>query len=108
MGIRIGDLRHRLALEAAARTDDGCGGSIETWQEQASLWAAVRPLSGGEREAADQFAGRVTHEVWLRWREGVRPEMRLRFGARTFEIRAVIDVAERRRFLKCLCEEREL
>ncbi len=108
MSVRIGDLRHRLSLEAAAREDDGCGGAVETWLEQAQVWAAVRPMGGNEREAADQLAGRVTHEVWLRWREGVRPDMRFRFAARIFEIRAVIDADERRRFLKCLCEEREL
>lgn len=106
--MRIGDLRHRLSLEAVSREDDGCGGAVETWQEHIELWAAVRPLSGGEAEAADQLAGRVTHEVWVRWRDGVRPDMRFRFGTRTFEVRAVIDVGERRRFLRCLCEERLL
>ncbi len=34
--------------------------------------------------------------------------MRLRERHRLFEIAAVIDVDERRRYLKCLCEERDL
>jgi SPP1 family predicted phage head-tail adaptor len=110
MDIRIGDLRHRVTLEQSVRADDGCGGAIETWEAVAQLWGAVRPLSGFERETADQLAGRVTHEVWVRYRAGVEPEMRFtaNAGARVFEIRAVIDSGERRRFLKCLCEERDL
>lgn len=108
MEIRIGDLRHRLTLEQPVRVDDDSGGAVETWTAVDSLWAGLRPLSGNERAAADQLAGRVTHEVWVRYRAGVEPKMRFAAGGRTFEIRAVIDSGERRRFMKCLCEEREL
>lgn len=108
MQIRIGDLRHRLTLEVAARTDDDSGGAIETWMPAAEVWAGVRPNSGSERELADRIAGRVTHEVWIRYRTDVKPDMRFTAVGRFFEIRAVIDVDERRRLLKCLCEEREL
>jgi len=108
IAIRIGELRHRLALEAVMRVDDGAGGADETWHTIEELWAAIRPLSGSEREAADQIGGRVTHEIWVRYRTGVKPDMRLRGGLRIFEIRAVLDTAERRRFLKCLVEERDL
>lgn len=108
IGIRIGDLRHRLALETVSRVEDGAGGATETWQQLEELWAAVRPLQGSEREQADQLTGRVTHEIWVRYRSGVKPDMRFRHGMRTFEIRAVLDTSERRRFLKCLVEERDL
>lgn len=108
MQIRIGDLRHRLVLEEVSRVDDGSGGSDETWLAVTELWAGLRPMTGQEREAADQIAGRVTHEIWVRHRTGVKPRMRFRYGARVFEIRAVIDAGERRRFLKCLAEERDL
>lgn len=106
--VRIGDLRHRLALEQAVRQDDGSGGADEIWEVVDELWAAVRPMSGQEREVSDQLAGRVTHEIWVRYRTGVKPEMRFRHNARIFEVRAVIDAGERRRFLKCLAEERDL
>lgn len=108
MEVRIGDLRHRLALEQVVRQDDGIGGAEETWETVAELWAAVRPLNGHERDGSDQLAGRVSHEIWVRYRAGVKPEMRLRSGTRVFEVLAVIDAGERRRFLKCLAEERYL
>ena len=106
--IRIGDLRQRLVLESALRVDDGGGGANETWVEEAQLWALVRPLAGQERVEADSIAGRVTHEIWLRYRDGVEPSMRFRMDTRLFDIRAVMDVDERRRFLRCFAEERDL
>lgn len=108
MQIRIGDLRHRLVLEAVSRVDDGAGGADETWATVAELWAGLIPLSGIENDVADQLTGRVTHEIWVRYRTGVKPAMRFRSGNRIFEIRAVIDAGERRRFLRCLAEERNL
>jgi SPP1 family predicted phage head-tail adaptor len=102
------DLRHRLTLEELQRAEDEGGGFTETWVEVAELWADLRPMGGGESVEADRLAGRVTHEVSLRFRPGVEPAMRFRKGARLFHIVTVINVEERSRWLKCLCEEREL
>lgn len=108
MAMRIGELRHRLVLEDVSRVYDGSGGAIESWQQQAELWAALRPLRGDEREDAGKLAGHASHEIWIRHRIGVTPQMRFRSGDRIFEIRAVADVGERGRFLRCLVEERDL
>ena len=90
----------------SARADGG-GGATVTWETVAELWAHVRPITGDERLRHDQLAGRLTHEVWIRYRPGVLPAMRFRQGTRIYEIVAVLEV-ERRRRLKCLCEERSL
>ena len=44
----------------------------------------------------------------LRYRAWVAPAMRFRKGTRIFHIVSAIDVEERKRWLTCLCEEREL
>lgn len=106
MSVSIGELRHRLALEAPLTTPDGGGGVARTWALVAEVWGAIRPVSGGETFEADGLHGRVSHEIWIRHRTGVRPEMRFALGTRRFEVRAVIDWAERHRFLRCLVEER--
>lgn len=106
MSVPVGEMRHRLALQAPLADADGGGGVTRTWSLVAEVWAAIRPLSGGESVAADGLHGRVSHEVWIRHRAGVVPEMRFVLGARIFEIRAVVDAGERRRFLRCLVEER--
>jgi SPP1 family predicted phage head-tail adaptor len=106
VSVSIGDLRHRLSLEAPLVTADGGGGVSRTWALVTEVWGAIRPLSGSEATEADGVAGRVSHEIWVRHRTGVTPEMRFAFGTRLFEIRAAVDWGERHRFLRCLVEER--
>jgi SPP1 family predicted phage head-tail adaptor len=101
-------LRHRLSLEELQREEDEGGGFTESWVEVSELSADLRPIGGSEGVEADRLAGRVTHEIVLRYRPGVQPAMRFRKEARLFHIVAVINVEERNAWLKCLCEEREL
>ncbi len=107
-GVHLGALRHRLALEAERPAGDGGGGQGDPWADPvavATVWGRVEPLRGGERLRALQLEERVTHRVTIRHRPGVTPAMRVRFGARLFNIRAVINRDERDRFLELLCEE---
>ena len=93
------DLRHRLTLEQLSRVaDEGGGFHRELGDSGHAL----------ERYEADRLAGRITHQVSLRYRAGVAPAMRFRKGTRIFHIVSAIDVEERKRWLTCLCEEREL
>lgn len=108
MYVIIGDLRHRMTLEAVARTSDGGGGATEAWDPVATLWASLEPLAGNETFTAERLAGHITHAIQIRYRSGVTPAMRFRLGTRIFEITAVIDPDERRRLLRCLCRERDL
>ncbi|MEE9589688.1 MAG: phage head closure protein [Hyphomicrobiaceae bacterium] len=106
--LSAGAFRHKLQLEAPSFASDGAGGQIASWSTVASFWGAVRPASGDERLAAHKFAGRVCHEVTVRFRTDLAPEMRLRLGVRTLYIKSVTSPHERRRCLVCLCEERDL
>lgn len=106
--IEIGDLRHRITIERPMRTPDGGGGFVISWAHVADVWAAVWPRSSIESVALDRVAGRATHNVWIRHRFGIVPEMRIRMGTRTFDIRGVLDIDERGRWLKCIVEEGDL
>jgi SPP1 family predicted phage head-tail adaptor len=103
---RVGVLRRRLTLEAPVRTPGEGGAATITWSALAQVWAAITPVSGRELVRGDGMTARMTHEVLIRYRSGVRPEMRFTSGSRVFEIRVVMDEDERRRWLACLCEER--
>lgn len=107
-GPSIGDLRHRLTLEEVQRVSDAGGGFIEAWVVVATVSAAMEPNGGGEGEDAGRLAGRVSHTVTLRYRDGVTPAMRFRLDTRVFHILAAFDADERKRWLRCLCEERDL
>jgi SPP1 family predicted phage head-tail adaptor len=107
-GAAIGELRTRLTLESPSRTDDGGGGAIVTWETVAQVWAAVRPLGGGEGFALDRVAGRLSHEILIRHRDDVTLAMRFREGTRVYDIRSAFDPDGRRHWLKCLAEEHDL
>ncbi|MCU0955092.1 MAG: phage head closure protein [Hyphomicrobium sp.] len=99
-------MRHRLALESMVPVPDGAGGSISSWAHVSPVWARIRPLSGSEVSDAGGLAGRVSHEITIRYRDDVAPPQRFRLGSRIFDIKAVIDEREAHRFLICLVEER--
>lgn len=106
--ISAGDLRHHIVIESAARTGDGAGGAVLDWQPVAEAWVAIWSRSVAESFAQDHTAGTATHDIWMRYRSDVTPDMRVRFGARTFDILGAIDVDDRRRWLRCPSEERGL
>jgi SPP1 family predicted phage head-tail adaptor len=106
--VPIGELRHRLVLETPARASDGGGGADVTWQTVAEVWAALRPLSGGESFSLDRVAGRLSHEIFIRHRDDVTLAMRFREGTHVYDLRAAFDPDGRRQWLRCLAEERDL
>jgi SPP1 family predicted phage head-tail adaptor len=104
----IGELRHRITLEAPVRTSDGAGGAFETWAPVAEFFAAMHARTGSEAVVHDRISGRISHEFWIRPRADVAPSLRFRLGDRLFHIHAVLVGDDRGRRLRCLCEERDL
>lgn len=107
-GLSIGTLRHRLTLEQTSLTPDGGGGVTENWVQVAQVWGEIEPLKGRERVEAARIAGRHMYDISLRFRDDVEPAMRFRLGVRIFHILSTEDVSGRGKWLKALCEEREL
>lgn len=101
----VGKLRHRVTIQGLIRADDGYGGITETWQDVATVWAAVEPLRGTERYRAQQVQAELSHKVVMRYREGIKPHLRLLYNGRVLEIEAVVDVEERHRWFELLCSE---
>jgi SPP1 family predicted phage head-tail adaptor len=104
----IGDLRHRLTLEAATRAPDGAGGVIETWAAIAELWADIRDLGGHELYESGGLKSEVTHIVTARPHPDLAPSRRLRKGPRIFEILALRNESVLTDRVTLLCEERDL
>ncbi|MDH4981298.1 phage head closure protein [Hyphomicrobium sp. D-2] len=104
----IGDLRTRASIETSTSTDDGGGGRAVVWTKLADIWAYVRATTGSENFAHDRLSGSVSHEIVMRHRADVTPGMRIIVGTRVFEIRAVFDPDGRRRWTRCLAQERDL
>lgn len=97
-------MRERVTIEQETATPDGYGGYANTWATVATVWAKVEPLSGREQIEADKLQGVVNTRVTIRYRSDVVPGMRLVWGSRNYNIRAVISEEERDRFLQLTCD----
>lgn len=104
--VTTGELRHRITIQQVTEDRDALGGTSEAWSEFAQAWAAVEPIKGREYFGAQQVNSEVTHRVRLRYREGIRSQMRVQFHGRIFGIEAVLNIDERNRELHLMCVER--
>lgn len=101
-----GELRKRITIQQrSGSTQDGFGSPITTWGTYATVWAAVRPLSGRELIAAQAVQSEISHQVTLRYRSGITTAMRVLFGSRIFNITAVLDENEAHEKITLLCTE---
>ena len=101
-----GKLRHRLVLEAPAEADDGAGGVVRSYNEIATVWAAIVPVALSEQIAAEALGARLTHRIVIRAGVDVTTRHRFKLGNRVFRIVAVRDPDESGRFREIQAEER--
>ncbi|MGH6719749.1 MAG: phage head closure protein [Alphaproteobacteria bacterium] len=101
----IGRARLRARLEREEPVPDGGGGYAPGWTTVATIWIAILPIAGREVTAGGGLGGATRHRVLIRRRLDVTPAMRLVIGARTFNIRAVLDREPASPWLELACEE---
>lgn len=103
--MNIGKLRHRITLLKQVNEVNDYGASVKTWRTVATVWAEVRPLSGREYFSAQQVQSEVTTQIWLRYIDGIKPSMKVKFANREFEILSVLNTQERDVSLQLMCKE---
>ncbi len=101
----VGKLRHRLTIQQEQRAGDAGTGVTIVWAKVAEVWGSVKPLSGRETLQAMQLQARISHSIRIRYRAGITVGMRVLFGTRAFNIRAVKNVDERNRWLDIMADE---
>lgn len=94
-----------MTLQVLSETTDDYGGQNATWSTVSKLWGGIEPRRGAERYFAHQVDERTTHKVTIRYRSDVTAKNRLLFGARVFNVRGVLNMDERKRFMVLGCEE---
>ena len=110
----IGNLPHRIEIYAPVETREATTGQVVvTWPTlTATRWASITPVGGqGAQANQEAFAARqvypeATHRIRLRYFEGLTVQHRLKYGARTFDVAAVLDIDERRIAMDVVAVER--
>jgi len=106
--MEAGTLRHRIKIQrlvAGSPQQDATGAPDVAWSDWLPVSASVDPVTGKEPFLAQEHLSVVSHKVRIRYRSGITAAMRVLFGTRVFDIKAVLNWGERNRELLLLCEE---
>lgn len=101
----IGDLNKRITIQAPTRAADGMGGFTVTWSTISTAWAGIWPVSANERIQNQAVAMTITHRIRIRYRRVFRPEWRILYRGRYFNVVSIVDPNEAHEWLDILCEE---
>ena len=99
----IGSLRHRITIQKPVIIHDSIGQEVEEWQDVATVWASVEPLSGKEYFNAQQINSEISTKITLRYFKGLMPHWVVQFGQQRYDILSIINFEERNIYLQLLC-----
>lgn len=81
--IQAGKLSHRVVIQRQVETQDQSNGSIVVgWQDVATVWSQIEPLSAREFIAAQAEASKITTRITVRYRADITAKMRLYHAAK--------------------------
>lgn len=104
--MEAGRLRHIISIQQQVTAQDSYGEPVDTWTDvYASIYASVDPISGKEFFSGEKFNMEISHKIRIRYKSGILPKMRVKFGSRYFDITNIINWQERNIFLDIMCKE---
>lgn len=103
--IDAGRFSSELALEQLRAVPDDIGGFTEIWEEIATLWGRIEPVSDMARFFGNQPLEEITHRITMRFCNDMTSGMRLRKGTRVFTILTIHDPDESGRYCQCRVRE---
>jgi SPP1 family predicted phage head-tail adaptor len=81
--LAAGKLRHRVVIQKPVETQDTNSGAINTtWQDLATVWAAIEPLSVKELIASQTEDSKLVGRVTIRYRSDIDHSYRIYHDAK--------------------------
>lgn len=105
--MQAGKLRHRVVIQEPVNNQNTETGSIESsWQDVATIWADVYPLSVREFISAQSEQGEITTRITIRFRRNISNKNRILYEGKIFNIEGVLpDPVSGREYLTLPCSE---
>ena len=103
MSYRAGRLNMRVTLQRPAVGIDARGQASDSFDEVATVWAAVEDLRGREYFAAAQVQATTDTRITIRHRTDVDATWRITHRGRAYGIVSIIDPMARRETLELMC-----
>jgi len=105
MAQQIGQLNKRVEIQAPVSVSDGMGGSTESFNALATVWAAIWPVSATEQVQTMQNVMTISHRIRIRYRSGMLASYRIKFGTRYFNIVSIVNPNEKNEWLDIMAKE---
>ena len=106
--IQAGKLRHYAAIEVFVQTGVGPRGQkTGNWQAiHSDIPMSIVPLGGSLAEIKRQLVPKATHQIWLRWIDGIKAgETRVNYSGRFFNVGYVDEGDFKQHDLGLICTE---
>ena len=103
-----GKLRNVIDIERPTTVPEPGGGSSVMWDTIASPRAYMKPMSGGERLQAMRLEASVTQRIFIRYRTDITTSDRINYKGRLMQIRALINLEERNKWLEIYADEGQI
>lgn len=93
---KTGKRRHLVEIQENRPITNEVNEKVPDWVTlPPQCFASITQLSGNEAVLGLQVNAEATHQINIRYRPDVKPEMRVKFGNRVFDINSVDNVEER-------------
>ena len=102
----LGNLKSKISIMRNANVSDSCGGYINEWILVKECRASVKPLRANEIYKAQQIQQETTHNIIIRYFEGLQNSDIIRHKGKEYEISSVINVDNESKFFELICIER--
>lgn len=103
--LSAGQLRTLVQIQAYVPAPDGRGGMTQQWVTVLEARAAFRAASTWERLQAMKINAGAIHRIYMRYSDIPTPKHRLVKDGEPFQIRGVVDLEQRGRWLELAIEE---
>lgn len=94
-------LDRKITLQRYTWTQDEYGAPVQAWTDIATVWAAKRDVSDGERVAAAEVSASITTRFQIRFDSSwssLNPKDRVVFDGRVYDIWGVKEIGRREGF----------
>lgn len=98
-------MRNRLTFQVPISIPDDMGGRDVSWDEVFTTWGSIRPARAQEIFTAQQLEHEITHEIRMRYRAGISPQMRILYEGRIFHITSLLNANEVDKELRIMVRE---
>ena len=100
-----GKLRTPIVIQEYADSPDGMGGVVKTWVPVLTVRSMWTHGSMYERLQAMKLNAGVLHRVYIRYSSVPTAKHRIFYKGQAYQIRGVVDIEERGRWLELSVEE---